>query len=177
MRTITETLYTFGELSDKAKLRAIEENRHINLNHDWWMEGEPLLDTEIFHSNRADVEFDLGAEAKIRFKGLKVKDSSQFFRWLGIPEKYWEQIGFEFFSFGNESSTRLSILSWDDPVEKELETALETAKTRFYIKTQDACKLLLDEYEDLTSDLCIADVLEGNAYEFYEDGTRYEGIK
>lgn len=34
--TITVTAYTFDELSDKAKDKARETFRHVNVGHDWW---------------------------------------------------------------------------------------------------------------------------------------------
>ena len=34
--TTTRTLYTFDELSETAKEKALEVYRDINLNHDWW---------------------------------------------------------------------------------------------------------------------------------------------
>lgn len=36
MRTITKDVYTFSELSDKAKEKAISEYRDINVTHEWW---------------------------------------------------------------------------------------------------------------------------------------------
>lgn len=34
--TIKKTYYTFEELNDEHKKRAIENNRYINVEHDWW---------------------------------------------------------------------------------------------------------------------------------------------
>ena len=36
MRTIEVKLYEFEELSNEAKENAIEENRTMNVEHDWW---------------------------------------------------------------------------------------------------------------------------------------------
>ena len=36
MRTISHKVYHFSELSDEAKEKAIEANRDINTNYDWW---------------------------------------------------------------------------------------------------------------------------------------------
>lgn len=36
MRTIKTTVYTFDELSDEAKQSAIDNNRDINIDYEWW---------------------------------------------------------------------------------------------------------------------------------------------
>lgn len=36
MRTLSYSVYTFAELSDSAKAAAIEANRDINTDHEWW---------------------------------------------------------------------------------------------------------------------------------------------
>ena len=36
MKNITTTLYSYDELSEDAKDKAIEEMYDINVNHDWW---------------------------------------------------------------------------------------------------------------------------------------------
>ena len=36
MRTIETKIYTFNELSDEAKVKAIDNYRDINVDHEWW---------------------------------------------------------------------------------------------------------------------------------------------
>jgi hypothetical protein len=36
MRTIETTIYTFDELSDAAKQRALNQHRYYEVEHDWW---------------------------------------------------------------------------------------------------------------------------------------------
>lgn len=177
-------VYKFQELSDTAKVKALEKLYEINIDHDWWdflYEGfkeelhEVGLDCDTFYFS-LDRDYHITPE-KLRFTDLKlfikklvddkIKDSI-----IDVLDLDVENIGFKGTSYiiGSNSCYLLErhprLTKMANYIEikatKELQNILEDFLSR-----------LQAEYEYLGSRECLEEVIECNDYEFLEDGTLY----
>jgi hypothetical protein len=171
MRTLEITAYTFDELSYTAKETAINNNRDINTNHDWWSwtyEDSENFGIKItsFDIYRIDItiEFTIDpldvannilnecgptsdlhsiAETFITDRTKLVAKYSDGHNLEYVLEDNWEQ--------------------FDEDVE-QIETTLRYKIRMEYIDT------LVREYEYLESDEAVTEALMANMSEFTEDG-------
>lgn len=170
--TTTRTIYTFDELSDEAKEKALEAYRDINVSFDWWeftyMDAETIgLKIDGFDLDRRrhatgkfiESAFDCASkiikehgEACETYKSAKVFLSD----WTELVAKYSDGINMEEVYEDNEYEF--------DKEADELETE--------FLKSilEDYSIMLQNEYEYLYSDEAVQETIEANEYEFTEEG-------
>jgi len=160
MKTIEIKLYQFNELSEKAKERALEDLRYINVDDSWWYE----CSIETFSEFGVVVkEFDLYRRTiSLDFK----KDITD------ICEKFayeWKdnEIGETCKGYLKSVDAQLCLDASDQEMLEDMEGV--------FIKDLEYAILnwLNDEYEYLQSDDAIIDTIEANEYDFTENGERY----
>lgn len=170
--TTTRTLYTFDELSDEAKEKALEAYRDINVSFDWWefiYDNAEIIGLKIdgFDLNRRrhatgkfiESAFDCASkiikehgEACETYKTAKVFLSD----WAELVSKYSDGINTEEVHEDNE---------WEFDKESD---ELETEFLKFIL--EDYSIMLQNEYEYLYSDEAVQETIEANEYEFTEEG-------
>jgi hypothetical protein len=164
MRTRTTIVYTFAELSEEAKRKALELLYDINVNFDWWeytYEDAKTIGCEI---NGFDI--DRGSYCE-----LKCKDARETARL--IVENHGETCGTrkladEYLKDYTEKMSESERDEHGDFIEEpdfgDLDAAFERALGEEYLS------MLRQEYEYQTSEEAILETIEANEYEFTEEG-------
>lgn len=200
MRTVEEKVCSFDELSDDAKQKALDHFRDFNVEYEDWYHvvyenfieqaGKEGFDVENiyfsgFWSQGDGAMFEYRINDKIFNDFVDSLDLSPMRKeWVrtqvyasakGVHNRgyyyhekscdhsiYWELNGDVHYS------TNLGqwLLSFDDDFE---EFVINRYNDLCYSLYQD----LEAEYEYLTSDDCVSDMIRANEYEFYEDGTQF----
>lgn len=163
MRTIEFNLYEFEELSTEAKEKAIEKNRDINIDYDWW-----------------DWLYEGTAEA-----GIKVNSFDIYYKNIDITiedSQYTAKKTIENYSEGNGLAkiSKQFIADRDALIKKfeegsdEYYEGIEDLKEEYRREvSKKILDWLIEDYEYLQTDEAIAETLIANDYEFTEDGTIY----
>jgi hypothetical protein len=165
-------VYTFDELSDDAKEKAIEKLYDINTDYEWW---------DTFEMDDCGIklkEFDIGRGAYVKL-GF---DESELETARAIVENHGESCATHKIShayieeYESLEREKEAIDQSDDDVAYEKETAIEdkmeVLKDEYMNDLQNEyLALLRKEYEYLTSEEAIIETIKANEYEFLEDGT------
>jgi len=172
MRTIEVNLYTFEELSDEAKEKALDKLRHINIDYDWW-EGVYM------HAENVGIKikhFDTGRPWSI---GIELQDSAcevarkiiaehgkacgtyktaeKFLAdWAELVKQYSDGINTEIVAEDNE----YEFDNEADELEKEFRRDIG----------HEYLTILQKEEEYLSSDEAVKETILANEYEFNEEG-------
>jgi hypothetical protein len=172
--TTTRNLYTFDELSDEAKEKALEECRDINVCFDWWEfiyeDAERIgLKIQSFdldrrrHATGKFIESAFDCASKIiKEHGEKCetyKTAKAFLSdWAELVTKYSDGINTQEVCEDNEYEF--------DQEADELESE--------FLKSilEDYSISLQNEYEYLYEDEAVRETIEANEYEFTEEGKR-----
>lgn len=176
MREITVKLYQFDELSEKAKEKALEHFRDINVDYDWWDctydellgVGVDVRSFDVYHRT-IDLRFthcaqtvwddivkeEWGCEIGELAKELKAKYDA--FLETQPYSEYWSL---------KEAEEKKR--EWFDEVLGEFECEMEDELIRRLEPL--ILKSLKEEYEYRTSDEFVTEAIEANEFEFYEDG-------
>jgi hypothetical protein len=162
MKTIQINLYSFNELSEEAKKKAINNLRDINVKDDWWepvyydakQVGITICDFDIYRGyfdvKIDDNDIDTAVDLILKNHGESTATYKAAMRYREEWNKLVEQYA-------------------DDAYDHHEDLADE-----FKVDTGDCyLAMLRDQYEYLISDEAIIDTIEVNEYDFYEDGTRY----
>lgn len=174
MRTIEIEAYKFNELDEQTKLQVIEDNIHINVEHDWWdctyetlrECGIKVNSFDIGRRQECEIEFyedsfdvatnivDTFGEAMDIVKGSKnfIKDRD------ALVKKYGE---------GNDTdgySVKMEL--YDEFDEEEADLTHEFQREL----SVEILHWLRDEYEYLTSEEAIIETIEANDIEFTKEG-------
>lgn len=198
--TITRTLYTFDELSEEAKEKAISDNRDINVGDDYWYECiyedaktiASLMGITIeriyfrgFWSQgdgacfEGYYSYEKGGVKKVKEHAPKDEELHRIAKELqNIQKRYFYGIHAKVRQSGHymhERCTNFTIEFNEHPNggywENTIEAENELAETlRDFMKW--IYKALEAEYNYQTSDEQIAEYLEGNQIEFLEDGSQ-----
>ena len=175
MRTIEVNLYEFEELSTEAKEKAIEKNRHINVDYDWWdwlyegmsEVGVKVNSFDIYYKN-IDITIEdsyYTAEKAIENynegNGL-VKISKQF---IADRDALIKKLG-----EGNDIGGYSVKDEFIDKYDQEIEY-LEKQYRREV--SEEVLSWLIGDYEYLQTDESVAETLISNEYDFTEDGLIY----
>lgn len=190
MRTETDTIYKFNELSESAKEKARDWYRDGCLNYEWWDAVYELATTA---GEMLGISID-----NIYFKGFYVQGSGACVTGSYSYNKGWKKklekefggtLLEELVAIGNElqavqsrafyklsatlshqedSYSSISVEHEDRWAEaneeQELKDALESFEHWVFRKLEQ-------EYEYLTSDEAVDEAIEINEYDFYEDGS------
>lgn len=170
--TTTTTLYTFDELSDAAKEKAVRQLWDINVDFDWW----DSLYADAERIGLKITEFDLD-----RYRHAKGE-------WLESPERCAEliikehgehcetyQTAIQFLDdrkalvSKHSDGKHLCIVHEDN--EYEFDQECDELESEFLKSLlEDYSILLQKEYEYLTSEEAIIETIQANEYEFTEYG-------
>lgn len=193
MRTITKELYTFDELSDTAKQKALESLSDINTDYEWWNYEDYTNIGKIFgiqidkiyfsgFSSQGDgacfeghYRYNKDAPKKIREYApldtrlhdiadtLQSIQKGQFYQLMSDTKHRGH--------YYHENCTETSVYRNDNKditreVEKQLIDTLKDFMKWIY-------RSLEKDYDHLTSEEAIKETIQLNEYEFYETGEQY----
>jgi hypothetical protein len=184
MRIIETKVFTFDELNEDAKQKAIENMRNSYYEHNdfcsWAIDDCALLEPiekeliELFGSNydfpliknNRKVYFSLDRDRHIDIsKAMEIQNSTQFLQWLGLDEELIEKVDYTIF----EDEIEFLNQSDDEFTDEELEK-LKQAEEKFHNHCLDILNRLEQNYEYRFTDEAIIEDIECNAYEFTEEG-------
>lgn len=160
MRTITTTVYSFDELNDNAKQKAVENLYDINTRFDWWEyvysdASEIGLKIRSFDLYRNDIDIDFNLSA--------AEVSQNILNEHGETCKTHE-IAIEFL---NEHNPIFSEYLETEEGEDEL---IEIESKFLKQLSNEYLTILKNELEYLESEEAIIETIQANEYEFTEDG-------
>jgi hypothetical protein len=171
MRTITTNLYTFDELSEEAKQKAIKKFYDINVDYDWWkytyddaemigckISGFDLDRRSIGFDNEKDIE--TVAQLILENHGIGCDTNRLADTYLHDRKKLVEK-----FSDG----VKTDIVTEENEYDFDQEC---DDLDREFIKQLGECYLIMlrDDYEWRTSEEQIIETIKCNEYEFTQDG-------
>lgn len=188
MKIIETKVYQYSELTEEAKVKALDWYSQHATDFDWW-EDEGLLDVEqskwvkyglkdcLFKWDK--IYFDIDPNySHLEFVNLRVTDKEVFRKALGVPKRLWAKLYPSFVRVKcdyRNHETRLLLESdsdgraWTDK-QKEIIT---NAEKRFDDWRQTALLSLEKQYEYLQGRESMEESIEANGYEFTEDGKRF----
>ncbi len=173
MRIIETIVYSFNELDEKAKSKAIEKHRYFYVGEPWWdnvyesaeetgvkITGFDLED----RSKHINGKFIKDAESVADYILQEFGETCQAYKVADNYQKQRENIltNAEKDEFGDFSD----LYTLDNQLDA-LDTELRNDLLNYYLK----CLQL--EYEYYISDEFISEFLTNNEYNFLQDGTRF----
>jgi len=185
MRTIETKVYPFNELSEEAKENAINNIR--DLDHDfaeWAIDDCSLFEPKerdlevllgkdysfpLFKNNRKDIYFDNFLECH---KAIEITNDAHFFKWLNIPKRLANKLEYEIYTpkYRN-STTKIEFNHYKQNDFTDIEQDyLGKAIKKFECHIQYVLNRIKTDIEYQYSDEGIIDRIEGNGYEFTENG-------
>ena len=166
MKTITQNIYKFNELSDDAKQKAIQQYADIQVDYDWWdfiLDDAKRYGLKISEFDTYRRNIDISYEDDPQDVAMAIlKDWGEGTGLYNLAEYYLGSYN-ELAAVYNEEDDELSdtddIIALNDEFLQRL--------------GEEFLSMLISEYEWRTSDESIAECIEANDFEFYENGTRY----
>lgn len=151
MQQKTINIYKFDELSEEVQEKVIQDNYHINVDHEWW---------EYIYEDAENVG--------LRISSFDIDRGS-----IDISSgKYLtEVIDLILDNHGKDTDTYLLADQYNNELECLKWPCIEAAEVAF-LKDIGECYLsmLRKEYEWLTSEEMIKETIEANEYDFDESG-------
>lgn len=187
MRTIRTKVYKFDELSEQAKQVAIEDNRNINTDYDWFepmfegfrekLDAVGFYDSEIFFSGFWSQGDGACFDAKIN--ALQFAETTNEKRVANLIDAgILEGFTIEKTSFANHYShekTRYVDVWRED--RKNIDDVLVSLCEKIEAKRLELSREIYIDlnkaYEELQSDEFISETLIANEYEFLFNGKQY----
>lgn len=179
MRTITTTVYSFDELNDSAKEKAIDNIRKSYYRYNDFSEYvlddcyllEPLelrANKEILIENNRKVYFSLDRNRYIDISNaMEIQNSTLFLKWLGIDDDLIDKVDYTILKdeieFSNQS---------DDEFTDEEITILYAAEIKFKLHCQDILNCIEKSIDYCFSDESITEDIYANELEFTDKGER-----
>lgn len=191
MQTRTTSVYTLKELSDEAFRKAIDDNRDINVDHDWWSiiyEGA-IENLEKMGFNNPSINFtgfwSQGDGASFTCESIdlntfltsqkKVTEFAPLYVFFDNVTAKIKRTGAHYVHANMIDASISEYCSHYDENQEKIETLwidLENLLTK--IAREESEKIYKDlehYYDDLTTEDAIADALESNDYDFTADGS------
>ena len=175
MRTETIKIYSFEELNEEAKENAIEKNRTMNVEHDWWdctyesMKelGVKIDSFDIYYRNIniiiEDSEHTANKTIEYYGEGMEVVKISKLF--IADRDALIKKLG-----EGNEIDGYSVKEEFIDEYDEEIEYLEDEYRKEM---SEEILTWLRDDYEYLQTDEAVAETLIANDYEFTEYGAIY----
>jgi hypothetical protein len=172
MRTIETQVFTFDELTDRAKEKALDSCRYLNVDHEWW---ESIYD-DAENVGIKIKHFDTGRGWDIGIEFL----SSAYESATKITKEHGDMCE-------SHKTAKVFIREWDALVAKysdgfntsvvcyeneyEFDQEADELESEF-VKSigHDYLTMLRNEEEYLSSDESVKECIESNGYEFTEEG-------
>jgi len=161
MRTITQNIYTFQELTPKVQEKVLYNNNDILVTQDWWTD---TITEDAKGTAELDIQgFEVYRDIAARFT-TNAKSSA-----LSVISEHGESCAT--YSIAKKFLSDLEQLERKEDAEEDIEKLEDT-----YLKmiSNQYLGILEREYNDLQSDEAIIDHFDNNNWEFYEDGRRYK---
>lgn len=175
MRAIEVKLYQFEELSNEAKENAIEKNRIMNVEYDWWdctyegmkEVGVKINSFDIYYRNInitiEDSEHTASKTIEYYGEGMEVVKISK--RFIADRDALIKKLG-----EGNDIAGYSVKEEFIDEYDEEIEYLEEEYRKEM---AEEILTWLRDEYEYLQTDEAVSETLIANDYEFTEEGAIY----
>jgi hypothetical protein len=193
-------VYTFDELSDEAKEKAIEKLSDINTDDEWWydeglieLSSKEMKDRHIKLSDKwyeiyanikgeypaytglfewEKIYFDIDRNSFLQFVGLRVSDDDTFRKFLRIPKKLWGYCAYSFNCIPSRNgNTKLVIETQDNgDFTPKQQEIIDRAIEIFSDKVNEGLSNLRKNFEYLNSREAIIETIKSNDYEFTENG-------
>ena len=172
MRTEKITVYTFEELSEDAKNKAIENNIDINLYQGWWEYIYEDAERVGIRLNSFDLDRNLHATGNFLLSAAEVAanilkehgNSCGTYESASMFLDIHDPLFAEYMSCEDENPDRFI----------ELEDELKEVEDEFLENLlSDYASILQKEYEYLYSDEAIIETLISNGHEFTQDGISF----
>lgn len=186
MKQHTIKTYSFSELNEEAQKKALENNRNIEVEgYDWWQ-----FVYEDFNNKLEKMGFD---DVKMYFSGFSNQGDGASFqakvdilKWLKYNKHmtYYKAIvkdidncRIEITKSGHyEHEMTMNVDTEYYGNNKKAYDSIDTLANEILEDARDYARQLYkeleNEYDHLTSDECIKEMLEANDYEFLEDGNQ-----
>ena len=172
MKTIETIVYSFNELDEKAKLKAIDKERYFYVEDNWWNN----VYNSAMETGLQITEFDLHRGQHI--KGIFTKDAENvadnILKDFGetcqaykVAENYQRKRENVLKTAEKDEFGDFTDLYTLDKQLDALDTELRNDLLNYYLKCLDL------EYEYYISDEFISEFLINNEYNFLQDGTRF----
>jgi hypothetical protein len=171
MKTIEINLYSFDELSEKAKEKAISELIDINVDHEWWDGlfydseniGLKITSFDLERNRHAKGEFLLSANEVAQNIFNNHGEMCETYKTAQSFMEEWQPV---FDDYMDESSEKYE--------SSEAEQELMSIEDEFLNSLlEDYSIMLQNDYEYLMSDEAIIETIKANDYHFTEDGKLY----
>jgi len=164
MRTVTQNICKFEELSEKAQAKVLADNSELLTGYGWWSDtvkedakGTAGLDIEEFDLYPPYIKANFTTSAKS--SALKVvSEHGEHCATYSIAKKFLSDL---------DELERQEDTAKTEAELEELEEAYLEDLSREYLN------MLENEYEYLCSEEAISDHIIDNGWEFYEDGRGY----
>jgi len=164
MRTVQLNIYTFNELSDKAKQNA----------RDWWLEGY-VYEDNFSEEDMKQIGLGLNEDKKFAFLGSAPETMELIFQNHG-PSCNSYQYAKAYGQFLEDVGVSCDLPD-SHPKRIEWEEKRESIDNQFLVKlAQYYVKLIEDDYQYNISNEVVDGLLIANEYEFTEDGKIYKGV-
>lgn len=168
MRVIETKVYTFDELSDDAKQKAINSLNGINVDHNWWEFiygdaeeiGLKITSFDLDRNRHADGHFTLSAAEVMANIFANYGEDCRAHKTAKAFEEDWQPL---FNEYMDESSDKY----------EDSETECDLNDLEFdFLKSllEDYSIILKNGYEYLQSDESVIESIVANQYEFTEKG-------
>ncbi|MGD0340536.1 MAG: hypothetical protein ABSA76_02345, partial [Bacteroidales bacterium] len=160
--TTTRTLYSYSELSEEAKQKAIENLWDINIDYDWF----DFTEEDARQIGLNIKEFDIDRASFV--KGEFINSAPE------VAEAIMQNHGkdCETYKTAKTFLDDLNALTGQYPnIEDAPEDEMEELEDEFLKSICEDYRIILTkEYEYLTSEEAIIETIKANEYEFTEDG-------
>lgn len=185
MKTISINIYSFNELSQESKQKAIENVRNSYYEYndfiEWAIDDCTLLEPPYkdlktlfgdnynfpLLKNNRKVYCSLDRNRYIDISNaMEVTNDFQFLTWLGLNSELIDKVGYK---IGTDS---IDIYSYEDLSESEIEV-IENAVKKFKDHCQTVLNRIEENYEYRFTDEAIIEDIEANEFDFLIDGTIY----
>jgi len=169
MRIIETKIYSYDELTDEGKEKAIEGLANINVELEWW--DSVYEDGERINFKISGFDIDRGAYCSANFKEsaedtahLIEKEHGESCETFSTAENYLEERDKTIDEAPRDENG-------DFECEYTLDKKLDELDAEFLQSLQEDYRIILQkEYEYLTSEKSIIETIQANEYEFTENG-------
>src|SRR5574343_31266 len=171
MRTVRTKIYSFDELSEKAKSKAVETNRHINVDYGWWKLlyedaaaiGLKITGFDLDRNKHCSGNFELSA---VKVAANIISNHGEECSTYKTAVAFLNEHNPIFAEYMDESCEHYESQGHGDKLADIEDEFLKSL-------LNDYANILQNEYEYLTEDEAIIETIQANEYEFVENGKRW----
>jgi len=190
MRTVTTQIFSFDELSETAKEKAIEAIREAYYNDNnfaqWAIDDCALFEPKhkeleelfggeykfpLIENTRHKIYFDTDRNSYLNCENaMIITNDSHFLTWLGIPKELHDEITYNIYTPNyRNADTTIEF----DYYPSEFGDVIDEAKEKFDDLIQDILLRIEADIDYRFTDEAIIEDIAANDFEFLEDGSRY----